>query len=594
MQTILARRPLSQSVLAGALNEGYTPLQAQIIAGRLQDKEAADLRQRISPRLSALSSPRHLPDIEIATERLARVVIDHEVLACATDYDCDGVSAQCVIQHAFLNVFHHAASRFRPFIGLRMRDGYGMSDNLVERILEQAPDTNVVCTADQGSSDQARLAILQQHRIDTIVTDHHGVPESGPPAAAIACVNPVRVDSQFEDKCIAGVHVAFLTMCAVRERLIDLGALDKDTPSLAHLADLVALGVVADAVSFARSINNRAITRYGLSLMNGRNPRPCWQAARQLLKKSDSFVASDVAFFLGPLINAAGRLSDAMTGVRFLMSSSVDEAWEYLSQLDAANKERREIEAQMRAKAIPIAQKEAAAGRSAVVVFLEDGHSGIHGVVCSKVVEAVGRPAVCFSRKPGDSEMITGSLRSIEGVHIRECLAEVDQLNPGLLTGFGGHAGAAGAHLKLANLARFTDAFDASVRSRVQGRALVPSIKVDGELRGAPSLEHVADLMALAPYGREFDAPIFTMVATVVQAVPVGDGTHLRMSVRDDAGAVHAAIWFRAVGSDGVIPVMLGDRKIFAFELGANTFRNTTTVQLKIVAAVEVTPGAPQ
>lgn len=584
MQPKFRQRQLSPVVLRKAEASGYTPLQARIIAGRLRDDEADGLQSRISPRLSALNGPRNLPDIDLASERLVKAVVDQEVLACATDFDADGVSAQTVIQTSFLDIFGHPRSKFRPFIGLRLRDGYGVSDNLVERILKESPDTNLVLTADQGSSDEIRIAALKQHGIQVVVTDHHTIPDAGPPASAYACVNPVRKDSVFEDQYIAGVHVAFLTMCSVREKLIKSGILASSTPSLAHLADLVSLGTVADAVSFARSINNRAITMHGLSLMNSRNPRPCWAALRKLLKKSDAFVASDIGFSAGPLVNAAGRLSDAMKGVKFLMSKTTEEAMEHLLDLDAANRDRRDIEARMRAMAMPIAEKQIAAGRKGLVVFMEQGHPGVHGVTCSRVTEAFGRPTGCFSPKVDNPDVLTGSFRSIEGVNIRDCLAEVHEHYPDIQLGWGGHSGAAGSHLMRKNLERFMDAFDQAVQSRTAGMTLMPTVIVDGELPGPPGLEYLPEINALAPYGRQFDMPVFTLRATVSTIKAVGDGSHLQIGLKDGAGQQHAAIWFRAIGADGVCPVEVGQQGLFAYELGSNTFRDRTTPQLKIVA----------
>lgn len=583
MQPNFHQRPLSPAVLRKAEASGYTPLQARIIAGRLKDDEADGLQGRVSPRLSALNSPRNLPDIDLASERLVKAVVDQEVLVCATDFDADGVSSQAVIQTAFMDIFGHPRARFRPFIGLRLRDGYGVSDNLVERILEESPDAHVVCTADQGSSDESRIAKLKQHGIQVVVTDHHTIPDAGPPASAYACVNPVRKDSVFEDPYIAGVHVAFLTMCAVREKLIKAGILSRSTPSLAHLADLVCLGTVADAVSFARSINNRAITMHGLSLMNGSNPRPCWAALRTLLKKTDAFVASDIGYSAGPLVNAAGRLSDAMKGVKFLMSKTTDEAMGHLLELDAANRDRREIEARMKVMAMPMAEQQVADGRKGLVIFMDQGHQGVHGIVCSRVTQAYGRPAGCFSPKADNPDILSGSFRSIEGVNIRDCLAEVHQHHPDIQLGWGGHSGAAGSHLKRENLGRFIDAFEQAVQSRTTGMTLSPTVMTDGELPGSPGLEYLPEISALAPYGRQFDIPVFTLRATVSKLKAVGDGSHLQVGLQDAAGQQHAGIWFSAIGADGVCPVEVGQQGLFAYELGSNTFRDRTTAQLKIV-----------
>lgn len=582
----LKNRPISNAVLGRAAQLGYTPLQARILAGRLTDEEAPTLERRVSPRLPYMDGPWSLPDIEPAVQRICQAVVDGETVVLNSDFDCDGVSAQVVMLKAMTEVFGHPRSKVKSVIGLRLRDGYGMSSNVTDRILKEVHGPALCITADQGSADEERIATLRRHGIQTVVTDHHGIPEAGPPASAVACVNPMRADSAFPDRCIAGVHVAFLVMCAVRQRLIESGILRKDTASLAHLADIVALGVTADAVSFARSINNRAIVSHGLSLMNHRDARAPWRALRRLLKKDDAFTAQDISFGLGPLCNSAGRLSDAMAGVHYLMEDDEERAFELLQMLDVANKERREIEKRMTERAMRIASDAVAEGRAGIVIYMEDGHPGVHGVTASRIVEAFGRPVACLSPKAGLPGQLTGSLRGIPGVHLRDCLAEIHELHPTCQSGFGGHAGACGTHLPLSKLEVFREAFDAAVRKRVGSRDLAPWLWTDGDLPVTPSLAVLPELAALHPYGREFDPPVFTIPARVEQARPVGDMTHLQLTLVDQAGIGHSAIWFRAIGSDGVQPVRIGDERRFAVELAANTYRQQTRLQLMVRAAV--------
>lgn len=587
MRPTLRKREVSPVILRAAEEQGFTPLQALVLAGRLHSAAPSELRRWVSPRLSDLDLPGSLPDIDAAADRIARAVIEREIVIPCCDYDADGVSGSAVIQLAFLQTFRHPPALLRPVIGLRLRDGYGVSSNVTDKILALAGGgPALVVTADQGSADEERIGRLLAHGIETVVTDHHEIPEAGIPRSAIACVNPTRRDSIFPDKFVAGVYVAFMVMAATRRRLIDLQYLPASTPSLSHLADLVALGTTADAVSFARSTNNRGITAFGLQLMNQPNGRPAWRALRQHLNKETDFTTADIAFTLGPLTNAAGRIDDAMCGVRFLMSRSEEEARGYLAQLHEANLARRAIEAEMKERALPIAQRAVDEGRVGLVVFMEDGHAGIHGVVCSRIVEAFGRPAACFSPKPGNASIITGSLRSIPGVHIRDCLAQIHAEAPDIQIGFGGHEGAAGTHMQRANLDRFVDAFDSAVRERVKGRKLHPSVQVDGTFPGSPTLQHVVEISHLAPFGREFDMPVFAIEAAVVSLKPIGNGSHLQLVLLDQQRQQHKAVWFFAMKPDEPPPVCEGEVHRFAVELAANTFRGRTTLQLIIRAAV--------
>lgn len=584
---VLRRRTVSPEVEQRALSLGYTPLQARIIAGRLGPAFVDSLEHHIAPRPTQLDGPALLPDIEPAVERICRAIKNCESLITCCDYDCDGVSGATVLIISILDVFGHPKDKHVHVVGNRMRDGYGVSSNVTERIIALADGKPaLMITADQGSTDEVRIAQLLAHGIETVVTDHHGIPAEGPPKSAIACVNPMRADGQFPDRYIAGVHVAFLVMCAVRNRLIEIGHLPSSTPTLNHLCDIVSMGVVADAVSIGKSVNNRAMVRHGLRLMSQPDARPAWQALRRLMNKSDAFVASDNAFTLGPLANAAGRLNDAMTGVKYLLSKSEDEAWEYLQQLDTANKERRAIEHEMKEKALEVAALQVDAGRAGIVVHLPDGHPGVVGIVASRLVEAFGRPTVVFAPKHGHEGRLTGSGRSIPDVNIRTCLSEIGDQCPDLQKHYGGHAGACGSAVDVVDLAAFSDAFDAAVRRQVDVDALMPVIWVDGELPAIPSLAGVNEMAALEPYGREFETPVFTMDATVRSVRPVGaDGRHLKLQLACPAGRAYQAIWFNAVGSDGLQPVSPGDVRQFAYELDANTFRNQTSLQLKIRTA---------
>jgi len=245
MPTILRQRQISPLILRKAEGLGLTPLQARIVAARIPEGDVDVLQTRIWPRLADLSSPELLPDIDMAADRIAQAVIDRETVIINTDFDADGVSGNCVLQSAFLDTFRHPPERLHSVIGLRLRDGYGVSSNVTDRIISIANGPALVITADQGSADQERIARMRELGIETVVTDHHEIPEAGPPRAAVACVNPTRRDSAFPDRFVAGVHVAFLVMAVVRQRLIELQYLSPDAPRLSQLADFVALGTTA-------------------------------------------------------------------------------------------------------------------------------------------------------------------------------------------------------------------------------------------------------------------------------------------------------------------------------------------------------------
>lgn len=572
-------RQVSQAVMRAAVAAGYTPLQSRVIAGRLGDADAGKVSQLVRPSLSALDPPDRLPDIGVAAEAVARAVVLGQPLILLSDFDCDGASAHSVLKFALRDYFGVPEDRIHSYIGHRLREGYGVSESVTLRILESAPRPALVITADQGSSDHARIEKLRDHGLMTVVTDHHGVPGQGPPPAAIACVNPMRTDSSFADPNIAGVHVAWLLCCAVRQRLIDVGHLPASAPRLGGLLDLVALGTMADCVDLARSPNNRAVLMRGLALMNAPDARPVWRALYQVSRCSGPITASTLGFTFGPIINARGRLDCALGAVDLMMCQDEADAVHLARSLVEHNSKRKQVQSQMLQRVFPAAEQQAAAGSVALTVFDPDGHPGVHGVCAARLAESFGRPAAYFSPKHG-SDHITASLRTVPGFHIRNALAEIAASHPGDFIAWGGHAGAGGVTLKREGLARFTSAFNTAAARILTTWVPGPRVLTDGELDLRPSMELLDELAVLEPYGRQWESPVFRAEGRVASLRPVGDGTHLKLTM-DIGPDRFDAIWFGAV-RDGVCPVEPGQTVRMAFELDANTFRGETRLQLRV------------
>lgn len=583
MHTPLTLRPrtLVQEVLLAATRAGYTPLQSRLLAGRLSAAHAGDLTARIRPSVRQLDGPQMLPDIDVAADRIARAVVDREHLVLATDYDVDGCCSSGVLTTVFRDVFGHPAERLHHFSGHRMRDGYGVSHALTERIINAGVRPGLVCTADQGSNDHERITRLAAAGLDTVITDHHRMGE--PPVDAVACVSPARADSRFPDPAIAGAHVAWLVCCAARQRLIQIGHLPESTPRLGHLLDLVACAAVADCTDLSRSINNRAVVAYGLHLMNTQ-PRPAWVALREMLGKSDDFTAADLGWTIGPMVNAAGRLDDSRPGLDFLLARDHDTALRFAHRLKDLNAQRRAIEAEMREKALAVAKAFVDTGASGIVVHLPDGHMGVHGIVASRVTAATGRPTACFSPKPEQPGMLTASLRSVPGIDIHRVLAEIALEHPNLQKHWGGHAQAAGSAIALQDIEAFTAAFDAGVRRQVVAE-LRPQLLTDGDLDD-PSLALLPEIAALEPYGREFEPPVFEMRARILRQRGVGDGTHLKLTLASRHGVPFDAIWFSALRPGEAPSTAPGQPVRIAYELEANTYRSSTNLQLRVRALV--------
>lgn len=575
------QRKLSGLVYDEALRLGYTPLQSRILAGRL---DTTDEVAGIAGAVRDIDPPDTLPDIEAATRAIADAILDpSRILAPVTDHDCDGSASAFVLKTALIDYFQVPRERVMPFVTHRLKEGYGVSDKFVERMLAECPRGALCITADQGSTDESRIARLQAEKeIQTVVTDHHGLPAEGPPKSAIACVNPARADSKY-DPFVAGCAVAWLVMCSVRRELIERGHLPPGAPSLAPLLDVVAVGTCADAVSLGRSKNNRAILRYGLRRMNAEPARMCWAAMRKVMGKEGPFVTRDISHGIAPRINARGRIDDAMAAIDMLCSSDETEAANLAAVLDENNRLRREIQDEMTGPALADAARQSAQGAAALIVYLEHGHSGVHGIVASRLVETFGRPACCLSPKEGAHGQLTGSLRSVPKVNIRGALVDVEKHHPGLQTHFGGHRGAAGTGIALADLATFREALCAAVARQADPSTLAPVVLTDGPITSPLTISAVAEIEALEPYGREFEPPQFCDQFIVSEARPVGDGSHLKLKLIDPDGQEQSGIWFRAVRPGAMPPVGEGESVRLVYTLALNHWRGTDRLDLHVV-----------
>ena len=586
-QPRLEPRPLDDAIYVRAHAEGLSELQARLLASRLPGYKG-ELAPLVAPSLRYLAHPEKLADGRRAAERIAQAVAEGESIGILTDYDVDGITSHVVIRRTLVELFGVPEHKLHSLIGHRIHDGYGISLPLVERTLGLKPLPSLVITADCGSSDEPRIARLKAAGIDVVVSDHHALPLEGPPLSAYACVNPTRSDCDYPDKTIAGCMVAWLLMSLARGVLIEWGALPDATPKLSPWLSYVALGTVADCVSLGGSPANRAVVNYGLTLIN-RMDAACWRAmAARLGADSVPFNAETLAFQMGPRINARSRLDDPYAALHFMLAESDGVANRQLEVLDQDNQSRKAIEADMAEEARALAVSSLEANEPAVVVLLEDGHPGVQGIVASRLVQAYGRPALVLTRAAAPN-MLTGSGRSIDGLHLRDALQRTFELAPESLPRFGGHSGAAGVGVPREQLAAFKAAFLQAVGEQLGDTPLYPRVWTDGELSTSQlSLLTLSEVEALGPYGREFDPPLFEGRFIVEALRPVGaEGAHLMMEL--SMGAVTSkAIWFRALTPGELPSFSVGDTLHCAYKLNRNRWRGRESLQLMVEHASPV------
>lgn len=562
-------RPRRPDLETRYLTSGHDPWTARFLSGRLEGD--VDHRRLDEPSFAALPDPEAIPGMDHAVERILRALAEKELIVCACDHDVDGTASAAVLARSFLGAFGHPPERFRIVTSHRIREGYGLTEPVVERILELG--ATLVITADKGSGDEPRIRRLRARGVDVIVTDHHGLGPEGPPPSAFACLNPCRPDADY-DPTICGAAVAFVTMMKVARTRALRGS--PPAENLVDLVDYVAVATVADCVSLRpdRGVNNRAFVRRGLARIN-RGARPCWRALRRTLRGPVS--EETVAFRLAPPINACGRLDWSDLAIRFFLAATDAEAEALWRELENENQKRRRVDARLTERAFATLGTTPGDEIGLVVFFDHDGHAGVQGIVASRLCETTGRPTVVLSRvgagdrdggngEGGDPGLLTGSARGVAGFHVREALQEIADANPGLLVSFGGHEGAGGLRLHHRDLERFRTAFSSAVARRFPD-GVRPVFWIDAFSDGHELVPDLAGhLSRLAPFGKDFPPPLFCGRLEIVSVRPLGAGRDFRLEIRT-AGGVTPAFWFARERRGQEAPPRAGESPVFVYRI---------------------------
>jgi single-stranded-DNA-specific exonuclease len=556
---VIRRRTAATGTLPATLH----PVLQRVYAQRGITSEA-----ELSLDLKTLLPPQGLLGIDRACDELARAVGEGGKVVVVGDYDADGATGAALAVAALRALGASAPDYLVPS---RFHQGYGLSPALAEAA--HAMGARWLLTVDNGIASVAGVARAKELGLRVVITDHHLAGPRLPAADAI--VNPNQPGCGFASKHLAGVGVMFYLLSALRSRLRDAGWFrDRPEPRLAEFLDLVAVGTVADVVRL--DANNRILVAHGLARIRARRARPGILALLQVAGRDAATVTStDLGFTVGPRLNAAGRLEDMRLGIECLLAASEEAALAMAQRLDALNRERRDIEAQMRDEAMAMVEKleNAAVG---VALFDPGWHEGVVGLVASRVKDRLHRPAFAFARAK-EAGMLKGSGRSIAGLHIRDALALVDARSPGMIARFGGHAMAAGLTLPEARFAEFGAAFDAACREALDDAALERVLDSDGALEGAElCLDTARALEGAGPWGQGFPEPLFDGAFELRESRVVGD-KHARYKLRGPGGRLVEAIHFNAAqGLASPGPVEL------AYRLGVNRYQGYETPELRV------------
>jgi single-stranded-DNA-specific exonuclease len=490
------------------------------------------------------------------------------------DFDADGATS-CALCLRALRLLGAAAVDY--LVPNRFEYGYGLTPEIVEVAAGRRPD--LILTVDNGISSMEGVAAAKQRGMQVLITDHH-LPGACLPAAD-AIVNPNLPGNDFPSKHLAGVGVAFYVMLGLRVRLRECGWFGQQglaEPNLAQLLDLVALGTIADVVPLDR--NNRILVQQGIRRIRAGQCVPGLRALLEVAGRDlQGVVAADLGFAAGPRLNAAGRLDDMSLGIECLLTDNEQMARTMAAELDALNRDRREIESGMQAQAL------AALGRLdlddaglplGLCLFDPGWHQGVIGILAARIKERYHRPVIAFASSAAGE--LKGSARSVPGLHIRDVLDAVATRHPLLISRFGGHAMAAGLTLPEDNYPAFAAAFDAEVSRHLVREDLGGIIHSDGELEAQQLSLDVARLLRDAsPWGQGFPAPLFDGDFEVIGQRVVGE-RHLKLTLQPAGG--RRQIDAIAFNTPALPAACTGVH--LAYRLDVNAYRGIESAQLVV------------
>ena len=540
------------------------PIIAQLLL--LRDVDTAEkAREFLSARLSSLPDPSLLPDMELACQRIYQALQQNERIAIHGDYDVDGITG-CTL---LVEVLRALGADVEYHIPLRMKDGYGLSADAMHQ--SAVTGCRLAISVDCGVSALVEADLAKELGIDLIITDHHQPPETLP--HCLALINPHLPNNQFPWTDLSGVGVAFFLLAGLRRCLRDNNYfVNRTEPDLRHSLDLVALGTIADIVPLGGV--NRMLVRTGLELLeNGSRPGI---AALKKVADVKKVTSGTVGFRLAPRLNAVGRLEDATLGVQLLLGTENEETTALAGMLDEFNRDRQKIEQQTLDQALAMLDSEED-DRYTIVLACEDWHSGVIGIVASRLVERYNRPTVLIaleSGKPGK-----GSARSISGFHLFNAFNACSEH----FCGFGGHAMAAGLSIDADNIAAFRDQFEQEARQQLSQNDLIPVSHHDGEISlDQLSLPLLDQIDQINPFGMGNPQPAFVSRACQVYNPRILVEKHLKFEVEQSGMRVDCIAFGQAEQFDrlnGSIDIL--------YRPGINEWRGNKTLQLQIVDFVE-------
>jgi len=511
------------------------------------------------PDFDKLHDPFLMKDMDAAVQRLHHAIENNEKILVYGDYDVDGTTSVALF-YGFIKSFYDNVAFYIPD---RYKEGYGIS----EKGVHFAADNNfsLVVSLDCGIKAMDKIALANELGLDFIICDHHTPGDMLP--QAIAVLDPKRKDCPYPFKELSGCGVGFKLVQAYTKFS------GKNQVNLYAFLDLLVISIASDIVPI--SGENRILAYFGLERLNN-NPRPGIKALILKGKLEKDITVTDIVFKIGPRINASGRLEHAKASVELLIAKDLDEAVRRAELVEDVNAARKNFDENITREALEmIENRELEGDFKSTVLFKEDWHKGVIGIVASRCIEKYYRPTIILTES---NNKATGSARSVFDFNIYDAIEECSDL----LEQFGGHKYAAGLTLSVQNVPAFQAKFEAVVSERVSEIHMKPILEVDDELiLDQINYKFYNILKQMTPFGPGNPEPVFCANQVYAENVCVLKDKHLRFDLIQDGQSTRpVCIGFGFADYYDLLNSKM--RFNIAFEIRENTFRNTSSLQLYV------------
>jgi len=517
-----------------------------------------EAREFFRPSLDQLHDPFLMKDMDKAVNRLSDAIANEEKILIYGDYDVDGTTSVATF-YSFLEKFY---SNLEFYIPDRYKEGYGVSETGIQYANDNG--FGLIVALDCGIKAVDRVKDANEFGIDVIICDHHMPGEILPPAVAV--LDPKRLDCKYPYKELSGCGVGFkLLQGFTIQNGIELN-------ELYDYLDLLAVSIASDIVPITGE--NRVLSFFGLKKLN-KSPRPGLKALVDLCKNRNALTISNIVFGIGPRINAAGRMKHASASVDLLLSKTEEEAVELAASVNDQNDKRRDFDSSITEEALQMIANDEIQDAKSTVLYKNDWHKGVIGIVASRCIEKFYRPTVILTKS---NEMVTGSARSVEGFDVYEAICECSDL----LEQFGGHMYAAGVTMPVDNVDAFREKFEKVVSSKITDDQLIPSVNVDIAISLSDISQRFYNIVnQMAPFGPGNMQPVFVTEDIQANHVKVLKDQHLKFIAKQEGTDVaYDAIGF-GLGEYADL-VNSGMRFQMAYTVEENDFRGHKSLQLFI------------